>query len=220
MIKLGLWKCLHCWNGSPKKWWTLPSWLFSTLQRCRLLKSIFCMSERERVQIFPVVPGWTVKRLPLWLYWGSKSLVATCKNRTPEFVGVPIMSACDWQGWWRGGRLLRKWRWKSKQQKSKKLTVGSPEKRMEDQMAQWDLIFLMLMIDADVMNTKGHYIAIYVYNNDKMTIIHIGIRRWKWLPYLRSSSQEASQSLDINLRSGMGCWWHVHLERPVADTSR
>ena len=30
---------------------------------------------------------------------------------------------------------------------------------------------------------------------------------------IRSSSQEASQSLDLNLRSGMGCWWHVHLQR-------
>ena len=89
MIKLGLWKCLHCWNGSPKKWWTLPCWLFSTLQRCRLLKSIFCMSERERVQIFPVVPGWTVKRLPLWLYWGSKSLVATCKTEPLSLLGCP-----------------------------------------------------------------------------------------------------------------------------------
>lgn len=69
------------------------------------------------------------------------------------------------------------------------------------------------MIDADFMNTQRYYIAIYVYNNDKMIIIHIGIRRWKWLPYLRSSSQEASQSLDLNLRSGMGCWWHAHLER-------
>lgn len=40
-------------------------------------------------------------------------------------------------------------------------------------------ILMLLMIDADFMNTQRYYIAIYVYNNDKMIIIHIGIRRWK-----------------------------------------
>lgn len=95
MIKMGLWKCcLHCWNGSPKKWWNLPCWLFFNTATVSAFELQLCMSDRERVQIL-CGSQVDLKHLTLWLYWGSKRLVATCK--TPEFVEVPIMSACDSQ---------------------------------------------------------------------------------------------------------------------------
>lgn len=201
-----------------KKWWNLPCWLFSTLsRRCRLLNSNFACQNGKGSRYY-VGPRWTGKPLPLWLCCGSKSLVATCKTEPLSLLGCPsCRPVTDRMVTWRKITLKVKVEVKAAEvQEAHCGVTWKKDGRSDGTMRSY--ILMLLMIDADFMNTQRYYIAIYVYNNDKMIIIHIGIRRWKkWLPYLRSSSQEASQSLDLNLRSGMGCWWHVHLERPGCE---
>lgn len=130
---------------------------FNTATVFRLLKSNFACQTGKGPNIM-WVPGGLVS-IDLVIILRIKKF--SCNLQNPWVCWGAHHVGLWLTGWWRGGRLLRKWRWKSKQQKSKKLTVGTPEKRVEDQMAQWDLLFLMLlMIHADFMNTKGHYINV------------------------------------------------------------